>query len=79
MRSPIFTLAVLLAGMGVLGMMSGRRGDFEAGLLGLVLGGTVGAMTVGFDRLGRWLFGKRPDAEEKGGAGPVGPPKGSGG
>jgi hypothetical protein len=78
LRNPVMTLAIILGGMGVLGMMSGRRGDFEAGLLGAALGGTIGAMTLGVGLLGRWLTDKRPSAEEKGGADPAGPPKNSG-
>ena len=66
--SRFWLVIVLVLGMSLLSMASGRPGDFEAGLIGGAIGATAGIAIMLVERLGRWLGPKAaPRATEDSG------------
>jgi hypothetical protein len=80
LRRGLVIFAILAGGMAVFSLIGGRRGDFEAGLPGAIVGGLAAAVVVGVELIGRRLARKQPGADGKGGAEPreKGTPKGKG-
>lgn len=62
-RRGLVIFALLAGGMAVLSLLGGRRGDFEAGLLGAIVGGLAGAVVVAVELIGRRLVRKRSAAD----------------
>jgi hypothetical protein len=61
LRRALIILAVLAGGIAVLSLLSGRPGDFQAGLPGIVVGGLVAAIIVSVELIGRSLARRQPD------------------
>ena len=53
-RKTLLVVLVLAAGMTIISLMSGRSGDLEAGLIGMVLGGSIAAMAMLPELIIRW-------------------------
>ena len=53
-RKALLIVLVLVAGMTIISLLSGRSGDFEAGLIGMVLGGSIAAIAILPELIIRW-------------------------
>ena len=54
-RKTLLIVLVLVAGMTIISLLSGRSGDFEAGLIGGVVVGSIAAITMLPELIIRWL------------------------
>ena len=66
-RRTLLIVGVLVGGMSLYSLTTGRPGDFGAGMVGMVLGATAGLMVALVEVIGRWLARRRsakdPDPE----------------
>jgi hypothetical protein len=53
-RKTLLIVLVLVAGMTIISLSSGRSGDLEAGLIGGVLGGSIAAIAILPELIIRW-------------------------
>jgi hypothetical protein len=53
-RKTLLIVLVLAVGMTIISLLSGRSGDFEAGLIGGVLGGSIAAIAILPELIIRW-------------------------
>jgi hypothetical protein len=65
-RRGLLIFALLAGVMAVASLFSGRRGDFEAGLPGAIVGGLVGAVVVAVELMVRRRGCKRSAEDDKG-------------
>jgi hypothetical protein len=72
LRRGLVIFAILVGGIVVLSLLGGRRGDFEAGLLGAIVVGLIAAVIGGVELIGWRLARRRPKEDRKGGTGPEG-------
>jgi hypothetical protein len=62
-RRGLVIFSLLAGGMAVISLLGGRRGDFEAGLLGAIVCGLAGAVVVAVELIGRRLARKQSAAD----------------